>query len=305
MVKTVSINYTTLDLTHATIDEHCLFLRRVKNMPFWWYMDTQPIIGNYSLPFVDRQGHWWFQVKPGLCWPVDILLPIEIQKSDLKITQRYLGCQYVCDRTAICNSSFMINVISELGNYDTESIDSKRRNAIRKGAGHCELSIIKAVNKEVAQECTDIWNDLTRRARWKHERTKKYVEESWGRLLDVPGVSIMIAVEAATGRIAGFLITKVIGDTAFVDTIASSTDLLRTNPNDILLYTFIMNAKSLSGIKYVHYAMVSYDEKLEFFKKSMGFQPVRFKTVTVLNPLVEFVLKKCYPKHYDRMIGRI
>ena len=58
-----------LRLSVCAVEEHCEALGRLGSLSFWWYQGRSRIFGNYSLPFWDTDGRWWYQVKPGLCWP--------------------------------------------------------------------------------------------------------------------------------------------------------------------------------------------------------------------------------------------
>ena len=120
----------------------------------------------------------------------------------------------------------------------------------------------------------------------------------------MPGTTILTGKDLASGKRAGFLIVKLIGDTAFVDTIASHTELLHANVNDALMYCFLVSAKAVPGIHKAHYAIKSYDRHLEDFKKSVGFTQTNYPAYTCLRPGVRPALKTLFPRQYARMTGK-
>jgi hypothetical protein len=301
MEKVKPIETPPLDLKHASADEYCTAVRQSSCTSFWWYFLEGPMVWQ-SRPFRIADGSWWYQVKPGFCWPVEILTPRQAVIRKFPYVKSFVGFQHLIDGR-LGNSRQVINTISDLPGYSTECIDAKRRNAIRKGLRECAVETVRAVDGGMVGECHSIWADFTRRTGWKHPVSKAYIDKTFNELLAMPGTTILTGKDVASGRCAGFLIAKLIGDTAFVDTIASHTDLLHTNVNDALMYCFLISAKAVAGIQKAHYAIKSYDTHLEDFKKSIGFSPTTYPAYTCLRPGVRPALKTLFPRQYARMTG--
>jgi len=297
-----TIECPSLELNQCSVDEHCRALQRLAALPFWWYLGNNRLLGNFSIPFQDRAGAWWYQVKPGLCWAVDCFAPLD-RPAGLPFLKSFHGFQHVVADEGRANSHLVINAITDLSTYGPQAVDSKRRNAVRKGLRRCELTIPKAYDEQTFGQCRMAWNDLTERTGWKHLADKASFEESWRMLLDEPGATIIAGRDKESGEIAGFLLTKIIGDTAYVDTIASRTSLLKCNVNDALMYAFIMNARDLPGVRKAHYAIRSYVETLERFKRGLGFSPVAFPARTRLRWPTRLGLRMLLPAKYKRMHG--
>jgi hypothetical protein len=293
-----------LDLRHCSVRDHCAALREHGDLSFWWYLGKSRLLGNFSLPFPDADGNWWYQVKPGLCWAVDCFAPLDPGQVRLPLRRSLLGYQHVTASEEQANSHLVINAILDLNSYGARSINAKRRNAIRKGYRSCTFEVLAEYEPETFAQCRRAWNELTARTGWKHAADADSFDGSWRRLLGCPGVTIIVGRDRESGEVAGFLVTKTIGDTAYVDTIASRTELLGTNVNDGIMYAFLMNAKRLPGVGKAHYAIRSYVEQLEKFKTGLGFTPVPFPAHTHLRGLTAPVLKRCFPDKYHRMIGR-
>lgn len=156
---------------------------------------------------------------------------------------------------------------------------------------------------ELVDGATRCWNDLVQRTGWKRARNSAQVSHSWQRLLDLPSATILIARHRESRRIAGFLITKIYGDTAYVDTIASNSELLACNPNDILMYTFIRNAQELPSVTKMHYAIKSNVATLERFKRGLGFTAHPFAALLCLRAGMSLALSLAAPKTYRRIRG--
>lgn len=293
-----------LPMKACSVEEHCRALIAMRKVPFWWYQGVSRIFGNFSLPFQDRHGTWWYQVKPGLCWPVDFLRPLSTSGASPSLGNSYLGFQHVVGDEDEANSRLVINIVEDVSAYGPAAIDSKRRNAVRKGLKSCKLSVVTELDSETLDGCRKAWDELTRRTGWKQAADPATFEQTWRTLLDCPGVSIILGRDAESGEVAGFLTVKTIGDTAYVDTIASRSDMLKTNVNDALMFAFVCSAARLSGVRRAHYAIKSNVESLERFKTGIGFTPVSFPAVTRLRGLTGPALRTLFPRKYRRMTGQ-
>ena len=298
-----AIEVPALPLKACAVEEHCRALIALERLPYWWYQGTSRLLGNYSLPLCDAAGNWWFRVKPGFCWPADCFRPIEAAKACPPWRKTWIGYQHVVPDEAGANSRLTINAILDLAGYGEGLISAKRRNAIRKGFKACTLEVLASPDAATVAGCRSAWNDLSARTGWKHAADEATFHGTWRLLLDVPGASIVVGRDGASGEVAGFLITKIIGDTAYVDTIASRTDMLRTNVNDAVMYAFVVNAARLPGVTKAQYAIKSNVADLERFKTSLGFVPHPFPARLVFRPGVSALLRVLAPDKYHRMWG--
>ncbi len=299
MVTAKPIACTPILLRHATITDYCNAVRRSRHSSFWWYFFDHAFF-RYSLPFRIRDESWWYQVKPGFCWPVEVLTPRHKAASGFPYCKSFIGFQHCVDES-LRNSAQIINVIDDLPKYTVDCIDAKRRNAVRKGLRECIVEPLHKIDEKTVLECCAVWSDFTRRTGWKHPVSQKCIKESWSEMLDLPGATILIGREIQSGKIAGFLITKVLGDTAFVDTLASKTDMLHTNINDTLIFAFLVSAQRISGIKKAHFAIRSYDEHLEAFKTSIGFKPLSFPMYTCIRQGLSPIIRRLFPAKFRRI----
>ena len=253
---------------------------------------------------MDDRGTWWYQVKPGFCWPVDFLEPVPYLNITLPQAKSFLGYQHIISDENSADSYLVINVIREIEKYCAASIVSKRRNAVRKGLYSCSLEVLSFKDASTFMECRATWNDLTKRTGWKREMALEEFDRTWSMTLDCPGSTIVVGRDIKSGRVAGFLITKIIGSTAYVDTIASRDEFLGCNVNDALIYSFLSSSKVIPGVINAHYAIKSKVEGLEKFKTGIGFVPFPYPASTRLKSSVRLGLKVFMPDQYNRIIGK-
>ncbi|MCU0611716.1 MAG: hypothetical protein MUE60_08015 [Candidatus Eisenbacteria bacterium] len=302
--KATGLEAPQLGLRACSVEEHCRALIAVRRLPFWWYQGVCRLSGNYSLPFQDRAGTWWYQVKPGLCWPADFFQPLRHGTTRIPLRRSYLGYQHIVPEDGEANSHLVINTVHDLGGYGPTHIESKRRTKVRSGLRSCLLETLDSFHKETVDGCRAAWDDLTNRTGWKGSVSEQWFDDTWRTLLDVPGVSIIVARDRISGRVGGFHLTKILGDTAYGDAVASHSELFHCRVNDAMIYGFLIAAGRLPGVTKGHYAIKSYVRSLESFKRSMGFVAHPFPAFTFLRPPVGMGLRLLRPASYRRMIGR-
>ena len=122
-----------LALKHPSADEHTRALVGFGKLPFWWYQGASRLFGNRSLPFLDHGGAWWYELKPGLCWPVYSLQPTSAGQVSPPYSKSYCGFQRIVAEGAPTNSHLVINAIFRLDSYGAARIPSTRRKSMRRG----------------------------------------------------------------------------------------------------------------------------------------------------------------------------
>lgn len=298
------IEFPKVDLRACSTQEYCESLCRMGTMPFWWYQDLPRFGKTFALPFQDDDGVWWYQVRPGFAWPVDAIDPFPVKRRRMPFRKTYLAYQHVVVEGGPSNSSLIVNTILDLSAYGMHSIDDKRRNAIRKGLRACEVVAVDRIEDRWVDGLAKAWNDLVVRTGWKTCRTPAMIRETLSRAIELPASTLLVAFDRATGGIAGFLLTKTFGETAYVDTIASNSELLASNPNDATMYVFIRNAQRLGHVRRVHYAIKSDVEHLEKFKRSLGFVPHPFPAIFHTRSGMLTLLRVAKPAMYQRLTAR-
>lgn len=293
-----------LPLKHCSVDEHCRALLRLRELPFWWHLGIHRVFGNYSLPFIGYYGNWWYQVKPGLAWTADCFLRLPRSGARPPFTWCVLGYQHMVPDGEKSNSSLVINTIENLPDYGDARLDAERRKGIRRALKKCTVEVAVRWDRETLTGCLAAWNDLTARVAWRRPYSYPEFERSFRAVLDCPGADVIVGRDAQSGEVAGFLITKVMGDTAYVDTIASRTALRHLRVSEAMEYSFLRSAAKIPGVVRAHGSIRSYQAALEQFKQGLGFVPIEYPTYTRLRGPTALVLKALFPSKYRRMMGQ-
>ena len=292
-----------LDLPACSVEEHCEALVRLRRLPMFWWNGTGFFFGNYSLPFRDADGRWWYQPHPGLAWPVEMYRPAEAGAVRLPYGKSFLGWQHVVSDETAANSRLVFTTVLDLPSYGPASLDNRRRNTVRRGLARCRVQRLAAPDPEVFAACYRVWHDLTTRVGYRHSATERNLGEAWRMLLDCPGVSILVAREARSGEVAGFQIMRVLGQTACLDTLASRTDLITTNVNSALMYAGLASAARVPGVTRAFGALRWSRATLEYFKSDLGFAAVPFPAHTRLRLGVRTAMRLFAGEEYALITG--
>ncbi len=292
-----------LMLRHSSVDEYCRAVQKCKYNAFWFYQDISRVFGNYRKPFQDAEGRWWVRIRQGFAWPADMLTAFVPGRSP-SLRYTFLAYQHIVPDESLANSSLVINVVS-LPEYGVGSFNFKKRNKIRQGMKMCDIVLLERTDREMVRGLLEAWNSLVQRTGWKWILNEQQLTDRLKELLDLPATSILVAIDRASGRVAGFLISKIYGDTASLDTIASHTDLLGSKPNDALVYAFLMRSKAIEGVTKGNYSIKGTVTKLEEFKTALGFMHQKYPARLHARPGFLSVVRMLKPDMYKRLTGQV
>lgn len=288
-------------LQKATAEEYCNSALQAQHNEFWWYFNGLAPYRRFSKPFRDGDGRWWYRVKPGFAWPLDFFTSYSKRPSGLS-THLLLGWQWpVAPREA--NSKVWMNVIHDLSDYGLGAVAESKRRAVRKGLRKLEVFAVDPGDAQICAEACEVWNSHVTRTGWNQCMTPARFTESWQELKDWLGTTVL-AVRAKDGdqRMCAWLIARVIGETVYVDTLASHTERMDSRPNDTIVFACLCAAQA-QGVRRAHYSLKSDISSLESFKQSLGFEAYPFPARLRLRFPVGPALRLLRPKIYRRLCG--
>jgi len=291
-----------LALSAATADAYCEAILSQRGVETWWYLTGLAPYRGYSRPFRDRTGRWWWCVKPHFAWPLDFFEPPARAVGPPRV-KCLLGYQ---DRVPEdeSDSRVWMNVIPDVRGYGVASVEANKRRAVRKGLKELELAVVDPGDPAVVAAAHEVWVSHVQRTGWNQPLTPARFRETWRQLANIPGTTVLTARDPRqAGLLCAWLIGRVVGGVAYVDTIASHTERLAKRPNDALVFAFVAGAARLPGVTRAHYSLVSSLGPLERFKRFLGFVPTAFPArLHVLAPL-RLALRCLRPGIWARLRG--
>jgi len=290
-----------MDINISTVDQHCEFLRQEKHAGYWWCQALDFMGAQYSKPVRARDGRWWYGVKPGLYFPVEILKP-SVNPAALKIGL-YFGRQYRVEPPHESNSFLKLNMIDDLQAYSIRSVSKSKRSKIRSAEKSCEVMLLKGdINKKLLGILWGSWNENYRRTQWKKGLDLKGFVNRFMPHYHAPGVNILIAKRKSDELVLGYYIFKVVDGVFYGDSIVTNDASKSYHINDFLRFK-AMRSAAICGVSTAYSSLVSNVENIERFKKSLGFVATAYPACLELNPVSEKVIKIFMSDSFKRLKG--
>lgn len=288
-------------LKPTSTSDYCESVLSIRGMETWWWLHGLAPYRGYSRPFRDRDGHWWWRAKPQFAWTMDFLQPLE-RAPRLPKFKRLLGYQYPVEGK-LANSLVHFNIIHHLEGYDLERVASQKRRAIRKGLKQLNIVALDPCDPQDAQQANEVWNSHVERTGWNSAFDGRAFAEHWRPLADMAATNVVGARDKQTGVLCAWLITRTVGGTVYVDTIASHTQRLEHRPNDTLIFSMLYNAARSEGVRHANYSLRSDLAPLEKFKQSLGFESGGLPACVQVNWLAALALRQFKPAIWRRLHG--
>ncbi|MEZ6122168.1 MAG: hypothetical protein R3C49_03205 [Planctomycetaceae bacterium] len=167
-------------------------------------------------------------------------------------------------------SSF--RMICDDKNYDFPALRSRTRTQVRRGLEACS---VRQIDFEELQRC---YLPLQRATHERQGRRKEANDQqTWGRFFEAAKTTVGAETWAAfvNNEMAAYLVSFQIEETANLCIVRSDTRLLKSYPNNALLYRFLYETLRRPDIRQVSYGLQSVEpggEELDRFKTGMGFR---------------------------------
>ncbi len=252
----------------------------------------QQIRAGYRLHYKD--GIWWQQRSPFYFKPAFEYQFVSPQVQRPSRLKAIVGYSHAVGPNSRSNSAWPIMVFKWGGGaFDLRNLISKKRNQVRKGLAQVEVKKIDAI--------ANLLGDLQEINIATHERTgvgkpaTYYTEHyrQWAafikRIFGLDGREWWGAFRG--DRLVAYYYAYQVNDTLVIDTAKSSTDYLKHNPMDALLFRIMEHAINQGGCRTITYGGWTRDNpSLTHFKAQYGFVREDIPVYLALNPAVRFAL---------------
>lgn len=256
-------------------------------------------------------GHWWFDCSPRVFvnfpfhWDVDVC---DVNVSDV-LGSNGLIARMTCP---LDHGATSFRLICDDTNYDFPSLRKRTRTQVRRGLESCDVRQIEF--GELRKQYLPLQRATHARQGRKAEQNDK---QYWDRFIDSAANTTGAETWASfvDGKMAAYLISFTILDTANLCIVRSSTELLKSYPNNALLFVWLQDVLSRPEVRQVSYGLESVQvggEKLDQFKSGMGFrkepcgQRIMFanKLNAVLKRPIVNVIQPCVRRFLPNETGR-
>lgn len=195
-----------------------------------------------------------------------------------------------------------VHLLEDISGYDTNALDGKRRNQLR--ACRRRVKIVQLLHSTILEEQGfGIMCSAHRRTGYGHVTSLSAYLDGVKRLMsNYPGLVMAGLID---GKLGGWLYGKVIGKTAYIDSIIVATEALSSNIGTGLVFDFVQACRKTGVVTEVVYGLATpEDPRLTAYKESMLFPVVRVPTRVWILPLIAVALRLVKPHVFHRLTGR-
>lgn len=236
-------------------------------------------------------GHWWFDCSARVFANFPFHWDVDVRNVDVG---EVLGSSGLVARMScpLDHGATSFRLICDDTNYDFPSLRKRTRTQVRRGLESCEVHQIDF------SELKKHYLPLQRATHARQGRKAQQDDQDyWDRFIDSAQHTQGAETWASyvDGKMAAYLINFTILDTANLCIVRSNTELLKSFPNNALLFTWLQDALSRPEIRQVSYGLESVQtggEKLDQFKSGMGFRKEPCGQRIMLANKLNAVLKK-------------
>lgn len=251
---------------------------------------------------VYHQNRYWEELRSGFYQPVHLLARL----SERQATRPKLSCwgfrsALARNDLAAANGSIPVHLLTNISDYNLQSLPSKRRNHVRrcrKRAKIMELTdstILKKYGYEVVVSAL-------KRAKYKNPPQKdKYIESLTNYVSPCRRLILAGIVE---DKLGGYMECHAIDGTAYIQNVYIASEALPSNIGTGLVFDFVQICIRSGGINEIVYGQHSReDERLCIFKQGMGFPAVHVPAKVQINSIIGKFIQWRSPHSYYRLTG--
>ncbi|MBX3423891.1 MAG: hypothetical protein KF752_20225 [Pirellulaceae bacterium] len=226
----------------------------------------------------EHDGVWWETTRWGYCKPALPFQELVPGVTKPRLSEAFIGYTHRVSEAYPASGHWhaLLMQAETIANWTVEhSVDSKRRNLIRKGLKLNEVRVIEDIEPYRDSFSQIAISTAIRNQRgYPAEYYRDQNDEWWESMRAVASYSeVWGAFHQDT--LAAYFSIQVAGQRAVIDGAKSATESLNVCPNDALLCTFLQSCRQRS-IEEIWYGHWSLDKpSLNQFKQSFGFEDVR------------------------------
>ena len=249
--------------------------------------------------FLERVGHtvrhvgpdWWFDCAKRVYSNFPFHQDVDASKLDVREVLKSDGLMArMCCLESQGVPSFRMMCTDKT--YDFPSLRSRTRTQVRRGLEACRVERIEFTELKrrylPLQQAT-----LERQGRSGENSDRKY----WDNYIDAAAAMTGTETWAAyvNDQMAAYLISFMIDDTANLCIVRSDTRMLKSYPNNALLFRYLHDVLRRPDVRQVDYGLESVEpggENLERFKTGMGFEREHCGQRIAFSPRLAPLLKR-------------
>lgn len=248
-----------------------------------------------------HRQHYWEEMLPGFYQPTHWMARLDTEQAT-RPTLLSWGLRAALGKDDDANASMPVHLLSNVTNYDLQSLSSNRRHNVRRCLKR--VKIVEVISPVLLQEQGyEVILSALKRTKNPYEKIPSR-EEYLASLTNLASCKNQLVIAGLIGdKLGGYMTGYAVGETAYTGNIYIATEALSTYIGNGLIFEFVQACRR-GKISEVCYGLhLPETPELGAFKEGMGF-PVKHIPVKVqMNQIVEKFIRWRYPHKYYRLTG--
>lgn len=251
-----------------------------------------------------HQGRYWEELRSGFYQPIHLLARLKEKQATKPKSLCWGFRSALVEHDKIdANGSIAVHLLSDISEYDLQSLSSNRRNHVRRCRKRAK--IVQIIGSELLQEQGyQVMASALKRAAYKDVPSKNdYDARFTGDL--IPKTRLILG-GLIDGKLGGYIEGYAIDGTAYIQDIHISTEALSSYIGTGLVFEFVQVCIRSGNIQEIVYGQHSReDSKLCVFKEGMGFPAKHVPAKVEINPVIGKLINWRRPDSFYRLAGSV
>jgi len=249
-----------------------------------------------------HRSRYWQEVIPGFYEPIHWMANLSAEQATRPTPFCWGFRASLRQNDAVtANGTMPVHVLSNIENYDFQSLESKRRNKLRKC--YKLVKIVELTDPVLLQEqgYEAVLSAGTRVGNLNIPSKEEYLASLTDYI--APGRRLVLA-GLIDDKLGGYLTGYAVSGTAYIESRYIKTEVLPTNISVGLTFEFVQFCRRSGNIHQVVSGLHRpEDPDLNVFKKDMGFPVKHIPTRIWMNPIIRNFIRWRHPHKYYRLTG--
>jgi hypothetical protein len=250
-----------------------------------------------------HHGRYWEEVVPGFYQPIHLMARLSAEEATrpTPLCWGFRAALHTDDAVA-ANGSVPVHLLSDIANYDLQSLPQKRRTHLRKC---CKMvKIVQLTGSALLQQQGyEVFCSSLQRTRHKKPLSK---ETYLAGLNDfTTNKHRLVLAGLIQDKLSGYIDGYAVNGTAYMVSGYYATEALPTSIVTGLSYEFVQICRRSGNIhEIVDGLHLRENSALDLPKKTMGFSVKYVPSKVWINPIMKNLVRWRYPHKYYRLTGR-
>jgi Acetyltransferase (GNAT) domain len=230
-----------------------------------------------------HRGVWWRHARALFWLPSARFTEVDHDTSWPHPLKALVGYMHIAKPGSTYNGYFRAIVRERMSSYSISMLAHDTRKKVRKGLTQLQVRPVEHLDQFLS-DGFDVYRSWHGRVQWGRDKSSFPVFEGWmSRVFRSPH-QLVLGVYLKN-RMVAFTLPYAVQNVATTAFIASHSDFLSYNPNDVMFHAFMCIARQTRGVEMVEFGPVSRKPTLDSFKLKYAYVK-EFRSYTWINPLV-------------------